>query len=184
MGWQVRGLLSKPEDTQKSNKKLGVDIHGSTIPTQDRDSRIAGTWAAYLKFSERPYLREWGEVMGYPNSSSCFSKHMHEHSTHTHTHTGTHATHTSHTKIKGKTKHRGRALWGETRHHPQLPHGPCLSESSILYAGLAGLQLVYLPECEVIPPSGWLNHLWWYNCTWLRVTFQSGNVIQSMFTDA
>lgn len=79
--------------------------------------------------------------MGYPNSSSCFSKHMHEHSTHTHTHTGTHATHTSHTKIKGKTKHRGRALWGETRHHPQLPHGPCLSQSSILYAGLAGLRL-------------------------------------------
>lgn len=148
MGWQLRGLLSKPEDTQKSNKKLGVDIHGSTIPIQDRDSRIAGTWAsaAYLKFSERPYLREWGEVMGYPNSSSCFSKHMHEHSTHTHTHTGTHATHTcvphtSHTKIKGKTKHRGRALWGETRHPPQLPHGPCLSESSILYAGLAGLRL-------------------------------------------
>lgn len=60
MGQRVRGLLSKPEDTQKSNKKLGADLHGSTNPIQDRDSRIAGTWAsaAYLRFSERPYLRE------------------------------------------------------------------------------------------------------------------------------
>lgn len=54
IGRQVRGLLSKSEDTQKPNKKLGVDIYGSTIPIQDRDSRIARMWAsaAYLRFSE------------------------------------------------------------------------------------------------------------------------------------
>lgn len=61
-GWEDgltgKGFVEQARGYPEVKQKAGCGYTWFYNPYTDRDSRIAGTWAAYLKFSERPYLRE------------------------------------------------------------------------------------------------------------------------------